>query len=186
MNASIRSLVFVVLAGSVALAQAPAAPPAAPPSPVIPKGPPKPDPALAMMKSYSGNWTCELTSPASKLGAAKTGKIPMTVKLMPSNLWYEVSLTQGNSKSSGYWGYDSANRRFTRLGVNSDGRWDVASAPVDKDKLAWIGELYNDGRPRTPFRHTLTRKSDTEITWLDETQVDNAWITASSGSCKKQ
>jgi hypothetical protein len=87
----------------------------------------------------------------------------------------------------GFYGYDPLAKKFVRLGANNIGAWDNSSAPgFEGDKLVIQGDMGNEmGQAKLPYRYTLTKKSDKEMTWAIEMLQGDKAVPFVEASCKK-
>ena len=65
-------------------------------------------------------------------------------------------------KAQGLWGWDQNGKRLVRAAATNVGDWDTGAAPgLEGDRIVWSGEVAG-ALGRTPYRHTITKKTDRE------------------------
>lgn len=150
---------------------------------------------LESMKPLVGNFKCD-----GKAGGGATGvpaydfKSTLATKLDLEGRWFIARHEEKKSKANplgyqttGFFGYDTVNKRFFRSFAGSDGSYESAtSSGWQGDQMVWSGELIGQlGQDRLSFRHTYIRKSDREIHNTFEIQAGEHWVTWATEVCRK-
>jgi hypothetical protein len=154
------------------------------------KAPPRPAPQLEQLKLFVGNWKCagkQLPSPMFGPEHAFTGAA--SAKPEVDGFWQQFSYEEKKSKEhpglklSGFWGYDTAGKRFIRGAGSNQGGWDSAtSVGWNGDKMVWTGDLSGPAG-RMPFRQTFTRKGDKEWSFRLELNLQGQWVPLTDVTC---
>jgi hypothetical protein len=167
---------------------------AEPAAAAAPAGPPKPAPELVdASKYFIGNWKCEGTQPAGPWGPGGKATSNVKFKMDMGNFFMVID---GDMKTDskppmkmtfkGMNGYDPTTKKMMRTDWDSTGGMATLTSPGwEGDKMVFTGETVMMGQ-KMKLRHTMTKKSDTEMTSAFETTgPDGKWISMGDDTCKK-
>jgi hypothetical protein len=161
---------------------------------MAPAGPPKPSPELiTTTKYFVGSWKCDGTMPAGPWGPGGKETTAMSFKMELGDMWMAV---EGDMKMAdakmppmtfrGVNGYDPTTKKFMRMDWDSMGGVAHMSSPGwEADKMVFTGDGMMMGQ-KTKMRHTMVKKSDTEMTSTFEMAgADGKWMPMGTDVCKK-
>jgi Protein of unknown function (DUF1579) len=159
-----------------------------------PMGPPPVPKEMDELKSFLGDWKCtgEATGPDGKTHKVTTEN---SIKADLGGYWQHVKHHELKSKENpvefiaeGWWGYDATAKTFTGLFAGTYGAWETrTSKGWEGETLVWSGDLHGFmGIPKTPFKHSFTKKSDKEAGEKFEVQVAGKWVPLQDNVCKKK
>jgi hypothetical protein len=154
----------------------------------------KPPPELAKLNTMAGTWKCtsKMHMPP-EMGGEQTGKSTMTIKKDMNGYWMvgqwkmEKTKTMPEMKGNLYWGYDTADKKFVELGLDSSGGFVRGTSDGPQDNT-WVWD--EDGvmmGKKVKTRTTVNQKSPsaTEIKFEMEAEAGK-WVPMGEDSCKKQ
>ncbi|HXN41502.1 MAG TPA: DUF1579 family protein [Myxococcaceae bacterium] len=153
----------------------------------------KPAPELAKLNSMAGSWKCtsKMHMPP-EMGGEQTGKSTMTIKKDLNGYWVvgnwkmEKTKTMPTMNGTIYWGYDTADKKFVELGVDSTGSYmHGTSAGPQGGTWVWDEDGVMMGK-KNKTRTTVNQKSPsaTEIKFEMEAEPGK-WVPMGEDSCKK-
>jgi hypothetical protein len=167
---------------------------AAAPAAGAPAGPPAPAPEfIEASKYFIGTWKCEGTQPAGPWGPGGKASTNLKFKMEMGNFFVALdgdmkldSKPPMKMAFKGINGYDAANKKMMRMDWDSTGGMaSLSSAGWEGDKMVFTGEGNMMGH-QMKLRHTMTKKSDTEMTSMFEaTGPDGKWMPMGEDTCKK-
>lgn len=174
----------------------PAAKPAQPEAAQSPKDEPDqaPPPAaeLGQLKPLDGKWTCTGKTLETPYGTAHTISATMENKSDLNGYWRLWRYTEKKTKDNptpyvmaSFVGFDPQQKVLVRTDVDGLGMiTHLSTKGWDGDKIVFEGAV---GPAKVPFRETLTKKSDKQITGLQEMKgADGNWIALAETTCKKK
>jgi hypothetical protein len=149
-----------------------------------------PAPELKQMDWFVATWKCTGKTFASPMEKENATESTLTIRSDLDGFWQSFTVDEAKTdenpapvKVAGYGGYDSALKKFVRVGFNTRGRWSTwTSAGWKGDNLIFDGE---SGAKDVQLRQTITRKADNEFTSIVETKAAGKWVKAAEVSCKK-
>ena len=151
---------------------------------------PKPPPEMDQLKWQLGTWQCDEKHLASSLGPAHEERWSETTKPDLSGFWY---VTRGAGEKSADTpnggdfldidGYDPVKKKFIDTGFFAGGYWtETYDNGIDGPYTGT--STYNGKTYQT--RGTSKHKSDSENSWVGESQIEGKWTKTEEGTCKKQ
>ena len=152
-----------------------------------------PAPEMDKVKWMVGTWQCTGKTLASPMWPEHPTEGTVTLEMTLGGFWIvgryrEKKTAQNPTPISGdeYWSYDSAEKMWDRVSVDSMGTFSTATAKAwEKGNLVWMGEGMMGGQ-KMKVRDTFTEKSPREITYSGEMGTpDGKWAPAWEAACKK-
>jgi hypothetical protein len=165
------------------------------PGKAAPAGPPKASPELqAATKYFIGHWQCNGNMPAGPWGPGGKDMTSLSFKMDMNDMWMNVEgdMKMADAKApmkmefKALNGYDPMSKQLVRTDWDSMGNvMHLTSAGWEGDKLVFSGDGMQMGQ-KMKMRHTMTKKSETEMTSSMETAgADGKWMTMGESVCKK-
>jgi hypothetical protein len=153
----------------------------------------KPAPEMSKVSWLAGNWHCTGKTLPSPMGPAHPTEGTVSAHSDLGGRWmvshYKERKTAQNSmpvEVDEYWGYDSAEKRWDKVNVDSMGGWSAGDAKDwEGGSITWMSEGMVNGA-KAKFRDTFTKTSDREISYKGQMQSsDGKWVDAWETTCKK-
>jgi Protein of unknown function (DUF1579) len=153
----------------------------------------KPSPEMDKIKWMTGTWQCNGKTMASPMGPEHPTEGVVTVEMTLDGFWMlshyrEKKTAQNPMPISGdeYWTYDSAEKMWDRVSVDSMGGFSTATSKGwENGKLVWTGEGMMGGQ-KTKARDTFVQKSPREVNYSGEIGTPGGkWAPAWEAVCKK-
>jgi hypothetical protein len=156
--------------------------------------PATPPPEMAKFNSMAGTWKCtsKMHLPP-EMGGEQTGKSTMTIKKDMNGYWMvgqwktEKTKTMPEMKGTIYWGYDTADKTFVEVGLDSTGSLMRGTSEGPQDgKWVWNEDGVMMGK-KTKSRTTVTQKSPNATQVNTEIESEpGKWVPMGEDDCKKQ
>jgi len=153
----------------------------------------KPPPEMSKISSLTGNWHCTGRTLASPMGPEHPTEGTVSVHSELAGRWmvshYKEKKTAQNPmplEADEYWGYDSAEKKWDRIAIDSWGGWSAGDAKEwEGSSITWMSEGMMNGA-KAKFRDTFTRKGEREAVYKGQMQApDGKWVDAWEATCKK-
>ncbi len=156
--------------------------------------PATPPPEMAKFNSMAGAWKCmsKMHLPP-EMGGEQSGKSTMTIKKDMNGYWMvgqwktEKTKTMPEMKGTIYWGYDTVDKKFVEVGLDSTGSLMRGTSEGPQDgKWVWTEDGVMLGK-KSKSRTTVTQKSPnvTEVNTEIESEPGK-WVPMGEDDCKKQ
>ncbi len=171
-----------VIAGSAALAQAPAAVPTVP----------VPAPQMAQLNYFVGIWSCVGAQPFSVFGDDHEIQALAVAIMDLGGFWLQLKFTElktGDNEHPGAWtyqiGYDASGKRYVATWNDNFGGWGTQTSPGwDGNKLVLTGTYVVNGQ-QMAARDTFEQANKTTMSHLSELEADKNWTVLESETCHK-
>src|SRR5215831_6303382 len=156
-------------------------------------GAPTPPAELAQFNSMTGNWKCssKMHLPP-EMGGEQTGSSTMTIKKETGGYWLvgqwkmAKTKTMPETKGTMYWGYDTGEKKFIELGVDSGGGY-MRGTSDGPQGGAWLwNEEGSMMGKKMKTRTTDTQKTPDTIEVKSEMEAEpGKWVPMWEDNCKK-
>jgi hypothetical protein len=149
---------------------------------------------LSQMNKMVGNWKCtsKMHLPP-EMGGEQTGSSTMVIKKDLSGYWLvglwkaAKTKTMPEMKGTWFWGYDSAEKKFVELGVDSTGSYMRGTSDGPQGGTwTWTEEGTMMGK-KTKSRTTVSQKTPDSTQVKMEIEAEpGKWVPMGEDDCKKQ
>jgi hypothetical protein len=159
-------------------------------------GPPKPQPAPALVEAFNGmtgTWDCKgkfkKMDGSGDMDSASTMVISSQLDGFTYSGAYQVPKSEmlpAGMKGQLFWSYDSASNKLVEFFADSYGGVGRGrSDGLKGDTVVWDEDEVLMGQPKR-VRTTVKRVSPTEMSLTFDTDANGTWVNMGSNSCKKQ